>query len=189
MDESPKDRRPIALLGMRGAGKTTVGRVLARRLSRPFVDLDLVTRVFAHRAGMRASDAGELLRRVGRARFRDLEAAALRSILEPGDSVVLATGGGVVEREDDRVWLARAARNVFLSVPVRLLEERIRADPADRPALDATDPVLEVPLVLARREALYRSLAESVIECGQDPPEAIAERILAALGYLARPLG
>jgi shikimate kinase len=190
MDTTAKDERPIALLGMRGAGKTTVGRVLARRLDRPFVDLDERTLVQGRRAGVRAgvraASVGELLRRAGRGRFRDFEAAALRAVLEPGDTVVLATGGGVVEREDSRVWLERAARSVFLSVPVEILAERLRRDPTDRPALAGADVLRELPLLLAAREPLYRSLAECVVECGDDPPEEVAERIAAALGVALR---
>jgi shikimate kinase len=175
--------RPIALLGMRAAGKTTVGRILARRMERPLVDLDERTLIQARRAGLRAASVGELLRTAGRGRFRDLEALALRSVLEPGDAVVLATGGGIVEREDSRAWLARAARSVFLSVPVEILAARLAADPTDRPALTGTDALRELPHLLARREPLYRELAQAVVECGDDPPEGVAARILAALGF------
>ncbi len=179
--------RPIALLGMRAAGKTTCGRILARRLERAFLDLDDELVKLALQAGFRsdAADepvhAGDVLREWGRARFRDVEATALRRILEPGCLVVLATGGGVVEREDNRVWLERASFNVFLSVPVEVLQVRLERDGSDRPPLLEDDAAAEIPALLRRREPWYRELADLLIEVGDEPPERVAERVLAAL--------
>lgn len=173
--------RPIALVGARGAGKTTVGRLLATRLARPFVDLDEDVLRGGRRAGETASSVGELLQRVGAVRFRGFEAAALRAVLEPGARVVLATGGGVVEREDNRAWLHRCALTVFLSVPVEVLQRRLRDDPTPRPSLTGADPVDEVPAVLARRAPLYRGVADHVVECGEASAEEVVERVRAAL--------
>ncbi|HEX6885069.1 MAG TPA: shikimate kinase [Planctomycetota bacterium] len=180
MEPSP-NRGALALLGPRGAGKSTVGAELARRLALPFVDLDGETLRAGRWAGWRAGSAGELLQRAGQAWFRELEAGALRRILEPSPRLVLATGGGVVERADARTWLARTARCVFLSVPPDVLARRLRADPGLRPALLGDDAVAEIEPLLARREPWYRALAEAVIECGDDPPAAVVERVLAHL--------
>jgi shikimate kinase len=124
---------------------------------------------------------GELLERAGEARFRDLEAAALRRLLEPSPELVLATGGGVVERADNRTWLARTARCVFLSVPLELLAERLRADPSPRPPLVGGELLAELAELRARREPHYRTLAEIALECGDAAPSEIAARIRAAL--------
>jgi shikimate kinase len=180
---SPAPRRDtISLLGLRCSGKTSVGRALAAELSRAFVDLDEEVLRTGRYAGWRAASAGELLERAGLAVFRDLEAAALRRALEPSPRTVLATGGGVVEREDNRAWLARTARCVFLSVPVATLEARLRADPSPRPALLGGDAAAELGELLARREPHYRALAELVVECGAESPAEIARRIRAGLG-------
>lgn len=181
MSASP-DARTVALLGLRCSGKTTIGRLLAAELRRAFLDLDPETVRVGRWAGWPADSVGELLRRAGPARFRELEAAALRRVLEPCPRVVLATGGGVVERADNRAWLARTARCFYLSVPLAELASRLRADPADRPPLLGPDAVSELGALSRAREPHYLALAEAVIECGADPPMVLAARLRAALG-------
>jgi len=177
-----KDRETIALLGLRCSGKTTVGRLLATELGLPFVDLDDETLRAGQYAGWHVGSVGELLERAGRAVFRDLEASALRRVLEPSPRLVVATGGGVVERSDDRAWLARVARCIYLSVPTEVLERRLASDPTPRPPLlGGKDAVDELARLRARREPLYRALAEIEIECGDSPPEEIARRIRESL--------
>ncbi len=173
-------RRPIALLGMRCAGKTTVGRELARRLRRPFVDLDDETLRMARWQGSRAKSAGELLASAGALAFRGFEAQALRRVLEPSLAIVLATGGGVVERSDNRGWLTRAAFRVWLDVPVDVLAARLAADPTPRPPLTGADAVDEIARVLARRAPHYRTLADLILP-GDDDAGTLAGRIVAAL--------
>ena len=179
MDARAGPARPcVALLGLRGSGKSTVGVLLARALVRPFVDHDAETLLAGKRAGWRAGSAGELLSLAGQARFRDLEAAALRRILEPGPRIVLATGGGAVERSDSRTWLVRTARCYYLSVPTDELARRLQADPTPRPSLTGAPLAEELELLLARRDAHYRSLAASVVECGQREPAEIVQELL-----------
>jgi shikimate kinase len=102
-------------------------------------------------------------------------------MLEPSQRLVLATGGGVVDRADNRAWLARSARCVYLSVPLEILAARLRSDPAPRPPLLGLDPVDELAALLARREPHYRALAEVVIECGDATPAELVERVRSAL--------
>lgn len=173
---------PIALLGLRCSGKSTVGRLLARRLARPFVDLDEEVLRFAQHAGRGADSVGELLDRSGLGHFRDLEACVLKKLVEPSPALVLATGGGVVERADNRTWLRRVARCVWLSVPVERLQERMRLDSTHRPPLLGGDPIAEVPELLARRAPWFRELAEVELEAGDRPPDVLAEQIFIELG-------
>jgi shikimate kinase len=174
----------LVLLGLRCSGKSTLGRRLATELGRAFVDGDEATLAAGRQAGQRVGSAGELLARVGQATFRELESGALRRLLEPGPRIVLATGGGVVERADNRTWLARCARCVYLDVPLARLAERLRADPTPRPALLGVDPAEELGELFRRRDPLYRALAELVLACDDDPPKTLAARVLAELGAL-----
>jgi shikimate kinase len=174
--------RPLALLGLRASGKSTLGRLLAARIGRPFVDLDEELVRFAARAGHSATSAGELLGRLGVAPFRDLEATTLRRLVEPAAVIVLATGGGVVERADNRALLRRAARCVFLSVPLERLSERLRADPTSRPALRGVDPIDELAAVARARLPLYLELAEFVLEAGERAPAELAQELADRLG-------
>ncbi len=186
MSAGAAERPTLALLGLRCSGKSTVGRLLAQSLGLAFVDHDEETLRFGVHAGWKVGSVGELLARAGQARFRELEAVALRRLLEPMPRLVLATGGGVVERPDNRTWLARTARCVFLSVASEVLAERLRRDPTPRPALlgaalSAADPAAELAELGQRREPLYRALAEVVVECGLATPEELAQRIRVAL--------
>ncbi len=174
--------RTIALVGMRCAGKTVTGWVLARRLGRSFVDLDDEVLRFARQTGHPASSIAELLNEPGLAVFRDLEAGVLKKLLEPAPCVVLATGGGVVERADNRAWLARVPLTVWLSVAVGVLQARMRNAGVERPPLLGDDPVAEVPALLARRRGHYRALADLDLDCGEDAPDVLAARILKGLG-------
>jgi shikimate kinase len=181
-------RNVIALLGLRASGKSTLGRLLARELALAFLDLDEELLHAARRAGVHAASAGELLAARGEREFRAFEADALRRLLEPGQRLVLATGGGVVERADNRAWLARAARCVLLNVPPAELARRRGADPLVRPLLAGRDAREESELLWRRREAWYRGLAEVEIEAGAEPPEALVARVRTALESGGNPL-
>ena len=172
--------RPIALVGMRCSGKSRVGLELARRVARPLIDLDDEVVRWARLSGTATASVGELLGAHGPLRFRAFEAEALRLVLEPAPNIVLATGGGVVERADNRVWLARTAYCVWIDVPTTRLRERMAADAASRPPLTEGDPLSEIPIVLARRGPLYRALADLVVS-GDAEPDAVAAQIATAL--------
>lgn len=174
--------KPIVLIGMRGAGKTSVGKVLARRIERPFLDLDHETLRRARESGVRAGSVAQLLSDQGQAAFRGFEASALRRICEPSLRVVLAAGGGVVERTDARSWLQRSAFTIWLDAPLELLRQRVSADGVEsRPSLTGADPVEELEGVLARRAPLYAQVADAVVAVADlDLGQAAAAVLVAA---------
>jgi shikimate kinase len=169
--------RTIALIGLRASGKSSVGRALASRLGRGFVDLDdeIVRAASPH------GSIGAAFVALGEAAFRDLEARTLERVLAQNEAIVLATGGGVVERAANRMLLEHRALVVWLQVDVPELQRRLRADPTPRPPLLGSDAVKEVPLIAARREPFYGLVAHLEIEAGAGSAAEVAERISTSL--------
>jgi len=169
-------RDGLALIGSRGTGKSSVGRVLAARLDRPFIDADTALEA---RLGI---SIAELFKIYGEPHFRDHEAATLRELTETGAPLVLATGGGVILREENRDRLRRFGTVIWLTADPAILAARLAADPAnDRPALTALGAVEEIVHVLNARSPLYRETADLVISTDGKSVEAVAEEILAAI--------
>ena len=162
----------LYLVGYRGTGKTTVGRLLADALGRPFVDLDERIETDAGRS-IAAIFADE-----GEAGFRDRETAALRAAV--GVDSIIATGGGVVLREGNRRLLKSTGFVVWLQALAEILWERIRADTltaARRPNL-TSGGLGEIVELLAVRERFYREVADAVVDAGGASPEVVADAIL-----------
>ncbi len=166
-------RRTVMLVGMRGAGKTTVGRLLSARLGRPFLDLDAE---IEREAGRSIPD---LFREEGEAGFRERERRELeRALLRPG--LVLAVGGGALDSPRARELVARfRPRVVLLAAAEEVLAERIRG--SDRPSLTGKPPEREIGELLARRRPVWESLADLEIDSGRGPPEEVAEELERAL--------
>jgi shikimate kinase len=164
----------IALVGMPGSGKSTVGRQLARRLRWTFVDLDAdIERV-----------TGCSIRRYfeqhGEAAFRDQEQAALERLLSQQDSRVLATGGGAVLRETNRRRLSECAAVVYLHSSPEELMRRLRHD-THRPLLQVPDPMRKLRELHQERDPLYRDAARFVIETGRPSVRMLVGMILMQL--------
>jgi shikimate kinase len=149
-------RSNIYLVGLMGAGKTTVGRQLARRLGRRFVDVD---HEIVERTGVSIPTIFEI---EGEEGFRRREAQAIAE-LTAGTDVVLATGGGVVLNPDNRSRLHDTGWVVYLNVPPALLYERTRHD-RNRPLLRVPDPKAKLEELHAVRDPLYREIAHLVVD-------------------------
>jgi shikimate kinase len=150
-----------------GSGKTTLGSRLAARCGCEFVDLDVRLEVAA------GCDVRTLMREIGEARFRSLELAMLREVAAqpPGRSVV-ATGGGIVETPEAWDLLRSMGHVVWLRADPHACVSRLGAERAARPLLDSTQ---EWRVRWARREPLYRQLADDIVETHpQDVEECLA---------------
>lgn len=139
-----------------GAGKTTVGRLLARRLGRPFFDSD---HEIVERTGVPIPTIFEI---EGEDGFRRRESQTLRELAE-GDNLVLATGGGAVLREENRRCLHDTGWVVYLNVPPLLLYQRTRND-RNRPLLQVEDPLRRLEELYAVRDPLYRETAHFIVD-------------------------
>jgi shikimate kinase len=124
--------------------------------------------------------AGEILQSQGEPAFRALESQALTEILRRETHCVLATGGGVVEREDNRRALAEQAVCIWLRVDPAELARRMRADPTPRPSLTGLtgeDPASEIPKLALRRDPLYAALARTTLDGARLSPALLAEEL------------
>jgi shikimate kinase len=164
----------IALVGYRGTGKSTVGRLVADRLGWAFEDAD---EALERRVGRPIASVFD---EQGEPAFRDLEAETLRE-LTTRPRLVIATGGGVILREENRRALLDFGFVAWLWAPPETIVDRLRADPGGRPSLTAAGLLDEVAEVLGRREPLYREVATSVVDTEGRPAVEVAEAVIAAL--------
>jgi len=163
----------IFLVGMMGAGKTTVGRALATRMKREFVDTD---RLLVDRTGVAVATVFEI---EGEEGFRRRESAVLREVCE-ADARVVATGGGIVLSEENRRVMREAGTVVYLRTRLESLWERTRHDTA-RPLLATPNPRERLAELLKLREPLYREAAHIIVESGPQSAATLVNRVLAAL--------
>jgi len=168
--------RPVVLVGMRCAGKSSVGRALAQALELEFVDLD---EELALREGGGKS-AGELFTTLGEPAFRELEAEALADCMERGP-MVLATGGGVIEHEENLALLRGAARVIWLEASSEVLLERRERDDTARPLISGGDPLEEISVLGLRRRPLYQSLGGAPVDTTARDVAALAQELAQGL--------
>jgi len=152
-----------------GAGKTTVGRVLARLQKKNFIDLDSE---IERRCG---ADISWIFDVEGESGFRDRESAVLSELCRRSD-LVLATGGGAVLRPENRTLLATSGYVIYLSVSADELYERTRND-SNRPLLQVKNRREVIENLLSEREPLYREVADLVYTGKHQNPRQAAEEI------------
>ncbi len=160
----------VFLVGPMGAGKTTIGRLLAQALRLDFVDSDLVVE---ERAG---ADIPWIFDVEGEAGFRDREAKVIAD-LSQRNSIVLATGGGAVLRPENRQALAARGDVVYLYASLERQVERTARD-RNRPLLQVDDPAARLAQLMNERDPLYREIADIVVQTDSEPPRNVAQRLV-----------
>lgn len=164
--------RSIVLVGMMGAGKSSIGRRLATRLGLTFVDADSE---IEERAGMTIP---ELFEKYGEAYFRAGEARVIARLLEGGPRV-LATGGGAFMNSNTRELIRAKAVSVWLRAEFDLLLRRIKRR-NDRPLLKTDDPAARLKALIEERYPVYAE-ADLTVHSRDVPHEAVVEEIMSAL--------
>jgi len=163
----------IFLVGPMGAGKSTIGKYLAKQLGLAFADTD--TEIEA-RTG---ADIPWIFDVEGEAGFRDREQQVVEEMTQR-DKLVLATGGGVVQREENRRALASRGYVIYLHATIDEQVKRTRRD-RRRPLLQTGDPEQVLRELMVRRDPLYREIADYVIDTDGCSPRTVAQRLVRAL--------
>ncbi len=164
-----KELAPIFLVGPMGAGKTTIGRHLARSFGKSFVDLDLE---IEQRCG---AEIAWIFDVEGEDGFRKRESAILGDLVGRSN-MVLATGGGVVLSKENRALLQCSGTIIYLAVAPQILYSRIQQD-TKRPLLQVDDKKTMIEKIVRERDPLYREIADIVFDGHKKTPASAAQEL------------
>jgi shikimate kinase len=170
------DLNLITLIAMPGGGKTTVGRQLAKRLGLTFIDTDHEIEAVA------GCSVRELFDQQGEAAFRDIESELLTQLLAR-QNLLIATGGGIVLRPENRAALRVQSIPIYLRFMPEEIFRRVRHD-TKRPLLQVDDPLQRLHELFAQRDPLYMQTARLVIESSQSSVQKLVHQILEKLNPL-----
>lgn len=164
----------IALIGFMGTGKTAVGRLLAQKLNRRFMELDLL---IEQQAGKSIPD---IFKRDGEIAFRELEIRVTKEIA--GEKyAVIACGGGLVLNKINIDRLRENARIVYLTASPRLILKRVSNEPGQRPLLEGENPALNIRKLLKFRKPFYERAADITINTSKLGVASVVEQIIEKL--------
>jgi XRE family aerobic/anaerobic benzoate catabolism transcriptional regulator len=167
--DAGRRRDRIALIGLRGAGKSTLGARLAERLGRPFIELD---REIERASGLSLAEIFDLY---GQGGFRRLERQALDRVLAAQPRFVLATGGSIVSEAPTFAELLLGCYTVWVRARPAEHMQRVVAQGDLRPMADNAEAMADLERILAGREALYRKADAQVDTAGRGIDESVAE--------------
>lgn len=168
----------LYLIGMMGAGKSTIGKLLSQELGYRFFDTDTLIEQIAQQS------ISEIFASSGEAAFRQLETQVL-SELSSYSRLVIATGGGMVLRQQNWSYL-RHGLIVWLNVPVELLYSRLKKD-SSRPLLHTDNPQETLQTLLTQRQPLYAQADVHIAVQPGNTPEQVAKQVLTAIPSVLKP--
>ncbi|MEM2576308.1 MAG: shikimate kinase [Sulfolobales archaeon] len=161
----------ISLIGFMGSGKTTVGRLLARKLGLSFVDLD---KVIENKLNMKIND---VFSKLGEDYFRNVESEVIKEIISDVNNAVIACGGGIVLREDNIEALRKHSVVIYLRISADEAYRRLKHC-NNRPLLKAGDRKTVINNLLMIRDPLYLKAADIVIDVDRKTPNEVVDRII-----------
>jgi shikimate kinase len=175
----------VFLIGMPGSGKSTVGRLLAKELDRPFVDSD---EEIVRRNGVDIPTIFEIEGEIG---FREREATVLRELADR-DEIVLATGGGAIVSEANRQLLRRRGLVIYLRASIDVLTARTQKKAATRghpvrPLLEGVDHRSKLETLLQAREPLYNATAHLTVDSTTTHRTRLLQKLLSAIRLAEQP--
>ncbi len=165
----------VYLIGYRGSGKSTIGRLLSERLDRPMVDTDDLVEA---ESGMTIKD---IFATKGEPWFRDLEAKIVSTASASAVATVVSLGGGAVLREASQTILKSTGICIWLTASAEYLFQRIQSDQATqlrRPNLSQSGGFAEVAEILSKRRPIYESLSDITVEVEGKTPDDICDEIV-----------
>jgi shikimate kinase len=164
----------IVLIGLRGSGKTTVGKILAQKMGREFIEMD---ELIARKAGLTIP---EIVKKYGWGKFRDIE-EEITGQLAKLDNIVNASGGGVVTREQNIVKLKKNGVLVWLQAGVDTLVNRTGEDAGRPPLAEGRSRREDMEITFKERKTLYQQAADLTVNTENKTPEEVAEAIIKLL--------
>lgn len=168
--------RHVILIGFMGCGKTTVGIRLSYRLKRVVEDTD--KRIEREQGRL----ISEIFAQEGEEYFRSLETDLLSRMCEEKGFKIIATGGGLPLREENRLLLHKLGKVIYLRIKPQTVYERLKND-TTRPLLQGGNPLEKIEKLLGQRQAVYESAADIILDVDDKSIEQILEEIVEALGY------
>lgn len=175
-EHTPVLRRHVALVGLMGVGKTTVGRRLAKRVNAEFRDADEEVERAAGRS------VAEIFADFGETAFREGERKVIARLLEQDTPLVIGLGGGAFLNEDTRALIKAKAISVWLRADIDVLVERVARKPGTRPLLAEGDPRSILERLLKERGPIYAQ-ADIVVDSTNGSHEDSADQVLKALSH------
>ena len=167
-------RTNIALIGFMGVGKTAVGKVLAEKLGRKFVELDSL---IEHKAGKSIPD---IFQQDGEVAFRELEIEVTKQVSKD-KNLVIACGGGIVLNKINIDRLRQQSRIVYLTASPKVILKRVSGDRDERPLLKAANKALNIRELLGFRKPFYERVADIKIDTSKLDTDSIVEQIISKL--------
>ncbi len=159
----------IVLIGFRGTGKTTLGKALAEKLNRPFLDTDAL---ICEQTGLSIPN---IFSSIGEKGFRNIESEIIQKIQTKEDAIISCGGGAILDPENIK-HLKKNGFLVLLTATAETIEQRIRGS-LERPSLTEKEPLEEIRHLLEIRNPLYRKVADLVIDTESKTPEELIQQL------------